>query len=224
MWSGIAPVDGAAAMRPRTLVAGVAAVAAYGIASHALMLHAADRPWAVAVIVGPLLLALAAAAWRRRHLPSLLACVGAALAVGLLSLHGTLHDVRRVYLLQYVAVHLSLGAGFGLTLRRGSTPLITRLASWVHTDFSPAMRAYTRQLTKLWVLYFCAMAATGVVVYGLADWAWWSLFANLLTPLAVTVFLFGEHWLRYRLHPEFERVSVQRALQAYRRHSREATR
>ncbi|MEO7854575.1 MAG: hypothetical protein ABIR94_20350 [Rubrivivax sp.] len=212
-------------MRTRTLVAGVVAVVAYGIASHALMLHAADRPWAVAVIVGPLLLALAAAAWRRRHLPSLLACVGATVAVGLLSLHGTLQDVRRVYVLQYVAIHLSLAAGFGLTLRRGSIALITRLASWVHSDFSPPMRAYTHRLTKLWVLYFCAMAVAGVVVYWLAGWAWWSLFANLLTPLAVATFFFGEHWLRYRLHPEFERVSVQRALQAYRRlSSREAPR
>ncbi len=204
-------------MRTRTLVAGVVALAAYGLASHALMLHAADRPWAVAVIVGPLLLALAATAWRRRHLPSLLGCAAAAVAVGWLSQHGSLLDVHRLYVLQYVAIHLSLGAGFGLTLRGGTTPLITQLASWVHSDFSSPMRDYTRRLTALWVLYFCAMAAASIVVYALAGWAWWSLFANLLTPLAVALFFFGEHWLRYRLHPEFERVSVQRALQAYRR-------
>jgi uncharacterized membrane protein len=119
--------------------------------------------------------------------------------------------------MQYVAIHLTLGASFAFTLRRGATPLITRMASWVHQDCPPPMRAYTARLTGIWVLYFGVMATSAVALYLLAPWSWWSVFANLLTPLAAAALFLGEHVVRYRLHPEFERVTVQHALQAYRR-------
>lgn len=208
-----------------TLLAAALAIAGYAVASHWLMLHAAGQPWAVAAIIGPLLATLAAAAWQRRHLPALLICAIAAAAIAWLTARGTLQDVRRLYVLQYVAIHLCLGGLFAFTLRRGATPLITRLAIWVHDDFTAAMHDYTVRLTRLWVLYFAVMAATGMALYLLAPWAWWSLFANLLTPLLLAAFFIGEHLVRYRLHPEFERASMKQALRAYRRgHGGEALR
>ena len=42
------------------------------------------------------------------------------------------------------------------------------------------------------------------------------MFANLATPVAAIGLFVGEHWLRYRLHPEFERASMLQALRAYR--------
>lgn len=204
-------------MRVGTALAAALAVLAYAAASHWLMLHAAKQPWAVAVIIGPLLLTLAGAAWQRRHWPSLWVCALAAAVIAVLTARGTLQDVHRLYVLQYVAIHLCLGGVFAFTLRRGSTPLITRLASWVHDDFTPLMRAYTARLTRLWVLYFVVMAAAGIALYLLAPWAWWSLYANLLTPLALAAFFVGEYLLRYQLHPEFERASMKQALRAYRR-------
>ncbi len=201
----------------RMLVTAALGVAAYAAASYWLMLHAAAQPWAVAAIIGPLLLTAATAAWHRRHMPSLLLCAVAAAVVAVLTARGSLRDVHRLYVLQYVAIHLSLGGLFAFTLRPGATPLITRLASWVHDALSPPMRAYTVRLTWAWVLYFAVMAAAGLAVYLLAPWSWWSLFANLLTPLALAAFFAGEHLLRYRLHPEFERASMRMALHAFRR-------
>ena len=40
----------------------------------------------------------------------------------------------------------------------------------------------------------------------------WSLLANLLTPAVVAALFVGEHLLRYRLHPEFERAAPCRRL------------
>ena len=45
-----------------------------------------------------------------------------------------------------------------------------------------------------------------------------------LTPVLTVAFFVGEYVLRYWLHPEFERVSIQRALQAYRSHTGDAAR
>lgn len=113
------------------------------------MVHAATAPWAVAVLSGPLLLAVASGGWRQRH-------------------------------------------------------------------FTPAMRLYTTRLTRARALYFVGMIVLSFSLYALAPWPWWSLFCNLLTPLAVGVFFAGEHLLRYHWHPEFERLSLRGALQAWR--------
>jgi uncharacterized membrane protein len=118
--------------------------------------------------------------------------------------------------LQHAGIHLALALSFGLTLRAGSTPLITALAQGLHHRFTPAMRAYTRWLTALWAGYFGTMVGLSLLIYAMAPWSWWSLYANLLTPLAAGALLVVEHVLRYRRHPEFERVSLRAAIAAYR--------
>lgn len=204
-------------MRKRALLAAALCIGAYGAMSHWLMLHAATQPWAVAAIMGPMVLGFAGAAWQRRHLPSLLLCGIAVIALGAVTALGGVDDVHRLYVLQYVAINLALCATFALTLRRGSTPLLARIAARVHRNFPPPMRAYAARLTRVWAAYFALMALACLVLYAWAPWSWWSLFANLLTPLAVLGFLLGEHMLRYRMHPEFERATVVEALLAYQR-------
>jgi uncharacterized membrane protein len=202
-----------------TVLAAALAIAAYAAASHWLMLHAADRLWAVAAIVGPLLIGLSAAAWRRRHWPSLLLCAAVAAGLAAFSARGGLADLHRLYVLQYLAINGLLGFSFAITLRRGSTPLITRLASRVHQHFPPPMQAYTARLTRLWVAYFALMSLLCLALYLWAPWSWWSLFANLLTPLVAVGVFAGEHLLRYRIHPDFERVSIVQTVRAYRQAS-----
>jgi len=204
-------------MRKRALLAAALSIGAYGAMSHWLMLHAATKPWAVAAIMGPMVLGFAGAAWQRRHLPSLLLCGIAVLALGAVTALGGVDDVHRLYVLQYVGINLALCASFAFTLRRGSTPLLARIAARVHREFPAPMRAYAGRLTRVWVAYFALMSLICLVLYAWAPWSWWSLFANLLTPVAVLGFLFGEHMLRYRMHPEFERATIAEALLAYRR-------
>ena len=194
-----------------------AALGAYALLSHLLMVYAAREPWAVAVLFGPLVVAVGLAAWQRRQTGLMAACAaGVALLVAIVA-RGGVADIQRLYVLQHGGLHLALAWAFASTLRSGSTPLITALAQTVHTRFTPELRAYTRWLTGLWVVYFLAMVAVSLLLYALAPWAWWSLFGNLLSPLAAGLLLVGEHAVRYWRHPEFERVSLRSALDAYRR-------
>ncbi|WP_395700051.1 hypothetical protein [Aquabacterium sp.] len=202
---------------------GLLAVALYALASHWLMVHAADRPWAVAALFGPLLLPVLALAWRRGQ--ALLLGVCALLAMGLVWIvsQGGLGNVRRLYLAQHAGVHLALGLSFLASLRGEGEALITQMARRVHV-LTPAMQAYTVRVTRLWVGYFLGMVLLSVGVYALLPWEAWSLLANVLTPLLIGVVFVGEHWARYRLHPEFDRITLAQMVQSVRHPSGGAAR
>lgn len=193
-----------------------AALGAYAAVSHLLMVHAPDRAWSVAALFGPLWAAVALSGWLRRHGPTLLACALVLALVATVVARGGVEDIHLMYVLQHGGIHAALAWVFGLTLRDGRVPLITALAERVHEHVTPAMRAYTRRLTQLWAGYFLAMIGVSFALYAAAPWPWWSLFCNVVTPLAVVVLFVGEHVWRRVVHPEFERVSLLRVVQAYR--------
>jgi uncharacterized membrane protein len=193
------------------------ALAAYAVLSHVLMVVAADEPWAVLVLLGPLLLGVSSVAVQQRHLPSLLACMVAACGLwAYVSNHEGLHRIEHLYLLQHAGIHFALGCVFGATLRPGATPLISAFAARVHRAMTPALLHYTRQVTWLWSIYFAVMVVLSVGLFAAAPWWWWSVFANLVTPAAAVVLFVGEYLLRYRMHPEFERATLAQAFKAYR--------
>jgi uncharacterized membrane protein len=198
-------------------IAAALALAGYALLSHVLMVAASDRPWAIVVLLGPLLLALSALAWRHRHVPSLLAC---AVSAGAMWVYATgdesLHRIEHLYVLQHAGIHFALGCAFGYTLRRGATPLISAFAARTHGTLTPPMARYTRRLTVVWTAYFAAMVMLSIGMFAAAPWWWWSVFANLFTPLAAVSLFVGEYLLRYRLHPEFERSTLWQAVTAYR--------
>ncbi len=198
------------------IAAAGAALAAYGVLSHLLMVHFAQAPWAVAALFGPLLLAVAAGGWLRRQWALLAGCAALVAWLAWLVWRGGVADINRMYVLQHAGIHLALAYSFGVTLKAGSTPLISALAQRLHRDFSPALRDYTRRLTAVWVAYFLGMVVLSALIYGLAPWPWWSLFCNVVTPALVVALFVGEHLVRYVQHPEFERVSLRAALAAYR--------
>ena len=197
-------------------LAAALALAAYALLSHALMVVAGDKPWAVAALMAPLVLALATLAWQRRHAPTLLACAAALAGLAWVGASGHALSINRLYLLQHAGIHAALGCVFAMTLRRGATPLITTLAARVHGTLTPTMALYTRRVTVVWALYFAVMVALSLSLYAWAPWWGWSLFANVATPLAAIGLFAGEHWLRFRLHPEFERSSMLQAWHAWR--------
>jgi uncharacterized membrane protein len=201
-------------------VAGAAAAIVYAAASHALMTHAQDSAWAPAFVLGPLVALGVAGLWSagRRFLAAMCALLV------LLAWSGEAIPSRWLYLAQHAGVHLALGAWFGSTLRPGAEPLISALARSVSRSFTPALARYTRQVTMAWTLYFLAMAVTSLVLFMVGDFSHWSLLANILTPVFTVAFFVGEYLVRYWLHPEFERVSLQQALHAYRHHGQPAAR
>ena len=189
--------------------------AAYVLACHWLMTRAQPSPWNVVGVLAPMLVAVAIGAWRgaQRWLAT-----GAALGVAALcgqALLGLSSSPQLLYLAQHVGINGFLAVGFGSTLRAGHTPLITTLARRVHRHFTPAMALYTRHCTLAWTLYFVAIVALSVVLYALAPFDAWALFANLLSPISVALMFGAEYLLRYRLHPEFERTSVAAAIRSY---------
>lgn len=180
------------------------------------MVHFAQAPWAVAALFGPLVLAVGSSAWLRRQWLLLGACAALVAWLAWLVQRGGVADINRMYVLQHAGIHLALAWSFAVTLKAGSTPLITALAARLHRQLSPELRAYTRWLTGLWVLYFVAMVVLSALIYAWAPWPWWSLFCNVLTPAFAVALFVGEHLVRYVRHPEFERVSLRAALGAYR--------
>ncbi len=196
--------------------AGAAALAGYALLSHWLMVHAAQLPWAVAALFGPLLAGIALMAWTRRQWLTLAACAALVALLAWIVVHGGVRDIQLMYFLQHAGIHVALAWSFALTLRPGSTPLITLLAAPLHRRFTPALAAYTRRLTAVWVGYFVVMLLVSTALYLLAPWPWWSAYCNLATPLAVATLFVGEHLWRYRRHPEFERIPLRAALQAWR--------
>lgn len=201
-------------------VAGAAGALAYAVASHALMTRAQDSAWALAIVLGPVVVLGAAAAWGagRRLLAAGGGIVALLLALQAWSGHGL--PARWLYLAQHAGVHLALAAWFGATLRRGAEPLVTALARRMHGSLTPDLVRYTRKVTLAWTLYFIGMTAASLLLFATGRFDDWSLLANILTPVFTAAFFVGEYLLRYRLHPEFERVSLQQALQAYRSHRR----
>lgn len=195
---------------------GSIALAGYALLSHGLMVHAAHEPWAVAALLAPMLGAVAWLALRLRHAQALLACGVAAVLLAAVVVRGGTGSVERLYLLQHMAMHIALGTLFALTLRPGATALVTAMADRVQGPLTEDLRRYTRRLTAIWVAYFAGMVALSPLLFALAPWWWWSLYANLLTPLAAGALFIGEFLLRYRLHPEFERVSLLQTIFAWR--------
>jgi uncharacterized membrane protein len=193
------------------------AVIAYAVFSHWSMVHAAGSPWAIALLLGPLLVTAGAYAAARRQWAMLVAMGAGLAAVVLLAWRGGVAEVNRLYVLQHVGIHAALGSVFALSLRGGAVPMITGVALRVHGAHMPeAMHRYTRHVTQLWAGYFFFMLALSVLLYATASWDVWSLFANVGTPLAVAAVMVAEWRVRYWLHPEFERVSIATAMRAFR--------
>lgn len=199
------------------LVMGALAGLLYVLASHWLMTAAPQSSWNAVALLTPMLMLIVLMAWRARQ--RVVALVGLAVlaALALNAWLGQGVPQRWLFLGQHVVIHLALAALFGISLRRGSEALISSVARHVHGHLTPAMAHYSRKVTIAWVLYFIAMAALSVGLFLFAPFDAWAAFANWLTPFAVALMFSGEHLLRYRLHPEFERVRIAQVIAAYAR-------
>jgi uncharacterized membrane protein len=108
---------------------------------------------------------------------------------------------------QFVALpslllNLTLAGVFGWTLRRDEVPLTLRIARHAYPqDMTPAFERYLRRLTQAWALFFLAMAATTVLLALFAPFAWWSLFANILSWLLMAAMFLGEYAVRRLFFP-----------------------
>lgn len=190
----------------------VLAVVATSAAGYVLMARAPGSPWTIAAMFGPMAIVSLAWLWREgRRVATLASAVMLAMVVA--ALHAGRVRAETLYVLQHAGIHLALAAWFAASLR--GEPLIVRVARRVHA-MSPAMVAYATSVTRAWVLYFAVMAVTSVALFVRAPFATWSFFAAVFTPLSLAAMFVGEHALRYRLNPDFERVTMRAAVRAWR--------
>jgi uncharacterized membrane protein len=188
----------------------------YPIASHFVMLGAGDSALALAFVVGPFVVLGLAGLWRAAHRVLALAGFAVVALLGALVFVQDGLSPQWLYLGQHAGVHVALGTWFGSTLAAGRQPLISALASRLHGGLTPALAVYTRRVTVAWTAYFFGMAALSIEMFLAATFAHWSVLANLVTPVAIGTLFVGEYLLRYRLHPEFERVTMASAVRAWR--------
>jgi uncharacterized membrane protein len=199
------------APRYRGLVAAAGAIAYIAVAQW-LMTRTPPSAWAAVALLGPMLGLMAIGCWRSgRRGWSVAAAAGVVALVSQVA-SGRSFAPEHLYLLQHVLIHLGLAFAFGISLRGGSRPLIARLAERVHRGLTPTMERYIRKVTVAWTLYFGAVAALSLGIYAAAPFPVWATFANLGTPALLGLMFVGEHVLRYRLHPEFERATLQDAI------------
>ena len=202
-------------LRPRHVAVGLAGLAYLGV-SQWLMTRDPPSAWSAVALLAPMLALLAFGAWRAGR--RAWALVSALLAGGLMlqAASGGPMPAERLYLLEHFGFHVALALVFGSTLRGTGGSLITRLAARVHrSGLTPPMVAYTRKVTIAWTVYFATMALLSAILYVAAPFGVWATFANIVTPLALLLMFAGEFVLRYRLHPEFERATMQDAIRAY---------
>ncbi|NJD23832.1 MAG: hypothetical protein FIB06_00335 [Betaproteobacteria bacterium] len=191
-------------------------VVGWAVAAHLASAGNGHRDLAVAVALGPLAALAIILLWRLR--PAIAAVTGLALAVLAAWLWPLLREhVAWLYFLQHLGTNLALAALFGLTLRRGEVPLVTRFARLAHGgDVSATKERYTRSVTLAWTLFFLACATISAALFLFAPTATWSVFANFLTlPLVATMFA-AEHLVRQRVLPPGDSSSVADTIRGYR--------
>ena len=190
----------------------------YLVLTQWLMTSAPPSPWTAVGLLSPMLGAAALATWRARQHGRAALAVAAIVALCAQAASGVEMPATRLYLAQHVVVNIALGCWFAGTLRGEGDALITSLAARVHDRLPPALVAYTRDLTRSWAAFFFLTAAASVVVYMAMPFDRWAGFSNLVCPMLIAAMFVGERLLRYRLHPEFERVSLADQVRAWRQH------
>lgn len=126
-------------------------------------------------------------------------------AVGSLNL---LTDTVYALYLPPLLINSGLMILFGLTLRRGSMPLVERLMRMEYpgAELPAALVRYARNLTRVWVGYFASIVLISFLLAVSAPLELWSLFANVLSYFfAIILFLAQYAWraLRYRQYGLF---------------------
>lgn len=166
---------------------------------------AADRPSTAGALLATtpyMAVALLMAAKARRPVPALalwfLAVAGLMVGWPLLR-----DNFAWIYLFQHVGAFTLLAIAFGRSLGAAETPMISRFAERIHGTLVPPLARYTRRATLAWTMFFAAMTSISLALFFGAPIAWWSTFANLLTPLLIGLMFLGEFVVRRRLPKEF---------------------
>jgi uncharacterized membrane protein len=177
------------------------------------------QAWPGLLLTGAALLGLCLClpGWRARILAiiAVAALAGAAVALATPS---------SLLFLPPLAVNLGLAWFFGRTLPPGREALITRFARLGQDELDPAVVAYTRRLTWVWVAFFLLMAAVSASLAGFGAhwaWAWFTAVGNYLCVAALFAIEYAYRRRRFPRHgqpsPRDQLMMVRDALRDSRR-------
>ena len=96
-----------------------------------------------------------------------------------------------------VVVNAALLLGFGITLRRGSMPMIERFARLQSAELGAAEKDWCRLWTRIWCAFFVFNGGTTLALALTAPVSWWALYTGLLAYALVGALL-GIEWLMRR--------------------------
>ena len=203
-------------------VAGCAAVIACPVATHAAL--ASGRGVSVAAVLAAGQVGVLAAVLLRRVragrgagrgagrlLVPLLAVAG----FGLAYLRAAEASVLLVSAASHAAIYGGLLALFGGSLRRGRTDLVTGMAERLRPGLTPAMRRYTRGVTRAWCAFFALQLLVSAGLGLLAPAELWSLFVNVLDAPLVALMFLGEHVARRLVFPGYHHASIPEVVRAF---------
>jgi uncharacterized membrane protein len=201
--------------------AGLARVAAVAIlaAGYACLAHysntSRNRDAGIVIALMPLAVAMLAMGWQARRRPLVLGlfaviCGGTALAWPFLQRHYSM-----IYWIEHVVTQMLLCLMFARTLAPGREPLCTYFARMVHGSLDMEIENYTRRLTRIWAMFFAAVAATSSALFFGATLTTWSTFAYFFTGPLVGLMFVIEYIVRRRLLPQMEHANILAGIQAF---------
>jgi len=182
---------------PKRVIAGVLAL--IGIAYPVLAYYGLTHFSARYLLGGLLVLIVARAALflaSARIVPALVTLAIAAV-IAVIGYYAQMQALR----LYPVFISLALAGVFGATLKYPPT-MIERFARLRHPDLDDYGIAYTRALTRVWVVFFIANAgiSTATVLWGTLEQ--WTIYNGIVSYGLIGILFIGEwpvrHWLRQR--------------------------
>lgn len=122
-----------------------------------------------------------------------------------------------IYLIQHAGAHGCLAILFGISLLPGKTPLVTKMASFLHSNENPARDRYTRQVTWAWTTYFAVVSLASLSLFATGQNIAWSWLVNIL-PIPMLAIMFVAEFLvrRWRL-PDDDPTRLTDGWRAYQR-------
>ena len=132
----------------------------------------------------------------------------AGLFAGLILSSASLYWSDSLFIIAYlppIAGFAFMAYFFQRTLRRGSEPLITRVARKEHPDLPQDIARYTRTLTWTWSGCFAFLLITALAlapVLPLASWSRWMQGLGVVVPAALFLgeYIYRQHRLRHHRH------------------------
>ncbi len=180
-------------MRALAITLRVLATLAYPFAVYLGVTRWGPRAVGFAVLALALPRAVIAARGARRE--DLAHALRVPLTIGALALASAILRDARFVLAMPALVNLSLLAHFASSLR-GDTPIVERFARMQVATLSEPERAWCRQVTVAWCVFFALNALIAAALALFAPMAWWALFTGALSYALIGAMFTVEYVLR----------------------------